>query len=144
MRKAAAYDTELPEMDKALSLCRKRCENMKTLEGLSLDELNMRLMHRAEQCDALRAERDELAALVEKVRSLDYDCVSHVDKRAWIPNEIWDANAPSTALAELKARIRSEVLEEAAQGFDNEQKRWIWNAFDIAVELRRMAGGEHA
>jgi hypothetical protein len=150
MRKAAAYDTELPEMDKSLSLCRKRCESMKTLEGLSLDELNMRLTHRAEQVDALRAERDELAALVEKVRSLDYDCVSHVDKRAWIPNEIWDANAPASALADLKARIKREVLEEAADTVLEKSNElpvstpWQIESTlrEIAAELRRIAKRE--
>ncbi len=45
---------------------------------------------------------------------------------------------PTTALADLKARIRREVLEEAAKSFEDGLCE-LWSADDAAAELRRMA-----
>jgi len=104
-----------------------------------------------EQLRILRTERDELAALVEIVRNgliqtfgrmtvWNDDIKAKVmpisDDKAISEIEIWlklSRNGPA-ALADLNASIRSEVLEEAAQGFDEDGR------YKIAAELRRMAG----
>jgi hypothetical protein len=57
----------------------------------------------------------------------------------WLLKEAQDLT-PATALADLKARIKREVLEEAAKLADD----WVIGPGNLAAELRRMAGGDHA
>ncbi len=111
------------------------------------------VMRKAEQ-------RDELAAMVERKdkaldairtnrigatggcdRDDDCDCSEHIAINAL-------SLAGPTALAELKARVRREVLEEAAKYYDSRQAapseefESLFTCEEIAAELRRMAGGE--
>jgi hypothetical protein len=95
---------------------------------------------------SLRTERDELAALLEKLFAElldDADFVAKVigdpDRTEYPPDIMrrtvaeFRAMLPPTTLANLKAQVRREVLEEAAKYFDD-----CWSR--VAAELRRMAG----
>jgi chromosome segregation ATPase len=113
-----------------------------------------------EALDAIRAERDELAALLENLFTELLDDADYVAKvigdsdNAEYPPDImrrtvaeFRAMLPATALADLKARIKREVLEEAADTVLEKLNElpvstpWQIESTlrEIAAELRRMA-----
>jgi hypothetical protein len=96
-------------------------------------------------------ERDELAALVErlaeKLRSTLENCaIAQFGSSYYEDTDKLLALTGPAALADLKARVRREALEEAAKLADvyNEAPYFSTGAEMIAAELRRMAGGPHA
>jgi len=119
-----------------------------------------------EALDQLRTERDELAALVQEVKSLAVSpwsfitvYESSVDQKGRMIGVVMASqilallDTPATALADLKARMKREVLEEAAKlvidhpllflpATPSPEAMSLGEA--VAAELRRMAGEEHA
>lgn len=109
--------------------------------------------------EALQAERDALAAHLDRIKSIlgkGVDVVERSGELAWsvCPDEVseWENSEPAVSLARLKAQWQAEAMEESARAFKaaplkGECRRWHHVAAGTleweAAKLRRQAeGGE--